>query len=163
MIDLPSDIRDLSCLLGCRTTDKPLVQFLGSLGNPVGSDYARYVSLKTEGISLQFKKEEWVKEEGAQDFVATALFVYGQGYEGYDQYRGGLLLGACFGDTREVVRQKLGQPVSTGGGHEKSFAPGKTWPHWDQHAFSQCIVHTQFSDPPDYRLVLLYLTACANP
>jgi len=73
--------------------------------------------------------------------IITGIHFYSEGYEGYHAYTGELPGGVKFGDSKKIVRGKMGTPSKSGGGNK---AVGKVWPYWDRYDYPGYSVFVQY-------------------
>jgi len=140
-----------SKLLGCDVDSDLLMKFLGGLANvhPLEtSEHLGYFECIDSGIAVMLKtgSSESGQNEAEGKLQVEAIHFYAEGYEGYKQYKGVILDAVEFLDSCQVLRSKLGQPHSSGGGNPSSVMKGKVWPKWDRYDFADCSVRFQFND-----------------
>ncbi|HEY9199450.1 MAG TPA: hypothetical protein VIR60_08790 [Gammaproteobacteria bacterium] len=78
-------------------------------------EYRTYLEMPDQGVSLVFTDEAMFLGKGQQAIGSgplffSGLFLYSQGKDGYDQFRGQLPEGLEFADSRATVLAKLGEP-----------------------------------------------------
>lgn len=120
-----NDIVPLAKYLGLKADDIGLNLYLAAFGKKPAFKIVEYtadLSYKKSGFSLSFIQEEWTVKEGKaftkDAFILRGFFLYSNGYEGFDQYKGPLPEKLAFFDHRAMVKVKLGEPYSTTGGNK---------------------------------------------
>jgi len=137
-----SGIVPLVAYLGAKFDDPGLNHYLTGFGKKPKLNIVEYtagLSYTKYGISLSFIDEEWTVENGEPftkgAWILRGFFLYSNGHEGFDQYKGPLPEKVSFFDHRAMARVKLGEPHSTGGGNKF----GNTiFPVRDQYLLQAC-------------------------
>jgi len=78
------------------------------------------------------------------DGRVSTIFFYSEGMNDYRQFSGELPERLGFGDSRNFVHQRLGQPSANGGGKVIQFF-GKA-PKWDRYDHEGFSLHIQYLD-----------------
>ena len=141
----------------------PLVEFLGMKADDAGLahhlekygkrpelrivEYTADLPYQKAGFSLSFIEEEWTVAKGQPSakgtFILRAFFLYSNGHEGFDQYKGPLPGQVAFFDHRAMVKVKLGEPHSSSGGNKF----GKiVFPIRDQYRLETCSMSFSYQD-----------------
>jgi hypothetical protein len=110
-------------LLGHYKGESLVDNFLSQIG-PEHEFYpgetTRYLEYEDYGFCLYFEERE--EEEGEEElykqgcYILTAVMFYADGFQGYKGFKRDLPCGLRFSDSREKAREKLGDPVASGGG-----------------------------------------------
>jgi hypothetical protein len=130
----------LLCKLVGLTKKEPLLAaFLASLNSHPQTDRCEddefyYDSYRDLGMSFLF--------EGSPEFL-SAIFLYADGVDGYEEYKGSLPNSLNFSDTRQDVLQRLGQPAKSGG-NKYSDLMGEVIPHWGKYHIEDYHLHITF-------------------
>jgi len=148
-------ISQLVDLLGRSMADEKLVAALGPhLFQVDRSAFRGSISLPGEGLDFMFDgpKDETRAPAGAICLCAIHLTAGAQAGS-----HGELPSGVAIGDTEAQVRDKLGEPMSTGGGGFTS--PPFNWPipYWLKYQIGKAIFHFQLDDAGRVNMVTLML------
>ena len=92
----------------------------------------------------------------------TTVFLYSEGYEGYRQFRGVMPRSLSWGDSREAVRGRLGQPSLSGDGGEALFSLGISSP-FDRYDYHDYSLHVRYADDAGAIQLLTLMTPQATP
>jgi hypothetical protein len=139
---------DLIAVLGEPEESKRLQDLHARLGGalrPVKDDtQLSFISYPKIGLSFAYEATLLRKDQplGGCAFL-TAVHLYSQGFESFDEYKGTLPSNLRFEDPREKVREKLGAPSAAGGGQRKL---GRFWPPWDRYDHPTHALSVQYAD-----------------
>jgi hypothetical protein len=123
------------------------------------SEQLAFWECPAKGVSIALKDELYVQSNHTKfnkdgSLIISGIHFYSEGYEGYHAYTGKMRGDVKFGDSKEAVRNKLGEPSKSGGGNK---AVGKIWPYWDRYDFQKYSIHIQYS--PEWTVDMATLTS----
>lgn len=121
----------LIALLGESKSSPAFTEVLNDLGKAGDWDDHKghaYLNFRESGVSLSYEKRTGSFQ---------SIFLYGNGRDGFSEYRGLLPAGLTFHNTREEVHHKLGEPVRSGPGPEVDTT-------WDLFQSGDHTVHFEF-------------------
>ena len=126
--------------LGAEKNDEQLNNYLSVFGKKPNFkviENTADLSYKEHGFSLSFF------ENKKNSYYMRGFFLYSQGYDGFEQYKGYLPAKIFFFEPRIVVQMKIGIPQKSGGGNKfKNIV----FPFWDQYVFKTCVMRVSYTD-----------------
>lgn len=124
------------------------------------SAHVGFINFKNRGLSIMLKEAPWVVDDypPGDDKVlyVDGLHFYSEGYESNVQYSEKMPYDLNFGDTKDDVLKKAGQPHSTGGGNYVKLLK-KNAPIWVKYMLEEDILHIQFNNNDRVDLVSVFV------
>jgi hypothetical protein len=151
----------LADLLGRPASDREVVGLIGGDLNRIERvEHLGYVERKDIGISVMFAEAPHVIPSGrisdATALHLSCFHLHRDGHEGHAQYAGDIPGRVHFGDRREEIVRKLGEPLSTGGGG-LSAIDNQPIPRWMRYSLATSILQFELDAEDRMQMISLYL------
>jgi hypothetical protein len=144
----------------CRSENDPQVRhFCGRAISRIEHDeYYGALEFKSDGVDVVFKEAQWMKPleqiASAEELYVAAFHLHRAGHEDFCGYTGQLPNGLAFGDREEEVLQKMGPPLSRGGGGISNLLK-LTVPRWCRYMIGDRFIHVQLDSNGCVEMVTL--------
>ncbi|MQP66285.1 hypothetical protein GE253_13135 [Niveispirillum sp. SYP-B3756] len=149
----------MSKLLRKPVTD-PEVIALANISDDVvnKSAHSGFINFKNIGLTIMLKEAPWVinyyKPGDETVLYVDGIHFYSEGYEEHAKYSEEMPHGLNFGDTKDDVLKKMGEPYSTGGGNYVKLL-NKNSPMWIKYMIGDDVLHIQINNDERVDLVSL--------
>ncbi|WP_143271164.1 MULTISPECIES: hypothetical protein [unclassified Azospirillum] len=125
------------------------------------SAHVGFMNFNNHGLSIMLKEAPWVinnYEPGDENTMyVDSIHFYSDGYEKNAKYSEEMPHNLNFGDTKDDVLRKMGEPYSAGGGNYVKLLK-KNAPMWIKYMIGDDVLHIQLNNDDRVDLVSLSVT-----